>query len=51
MNQININTVPSIPMGIPKKGTQISWASDVVTKEKNSENKNISFDKNLKKKK
>ena len=51
MNQININTVPTIPMGIPKKAAENFWASDLVTKDKNSGNKNVSFDKNLKKKK
>lgn len=49
MNQISINTVPTIPMRIPKKSVEISWLSDVVSRDKTSlDNKNIRFDKDLK---
>jgi hypothetical protein len=30
MNQISINTVPTIPKRIPKKLVEISWLSDVI---------------------
>lgn len=51
MNQININTIPSIQTGTTKKAAEISWASDVVARERNSlDNKNIRFDKDFKKK-
>ncbi|SHG31707.1 hypothetical protein SAMN05443549_103235 [Flavobacterium fluvii] len=49
MDQININSVPTIPMGIPKKLAEISWFSDVVASDKKSfDNKNIGYDKDLK---
>lgn len=50
MSQISINTVPTIPMKISKKVTEISWLSDAAARETNSfDNKNTRTDKNLKK--
>lgn len=49
MNQISINTVPTMPNGIPKKNIEISWLSDVVSRDKTPlDNKNVRFDNDLK---
>ena len=50
MGQISIHTVPTIPIRIPKKTAEISWLSDVVTRETNSlDNKNIRSERDFKK--
>lgn len=49
MNQISINTVPVLPMRIPKKEVEISWLSDANTKGKSSlGSKNVRLDKDFK---
>lgn len=51
MNQININPAPAIPMRISKKTAEISWFSENVTRNTNSDNKNTELKKDFKKKK
>ena len=51
MNQINVNIIPPMQIGIIKKAAKISWASDMAARSENAEIKNVKFDIESKKKK